>query len=319
MINVERLGVVLSPDRECEAKFNAGMILEGDVVHMLYRWAEHDPDNKESVTYCKDHIRYAKLSKDGKLIKDYDAPVIKSISGEYVGFGAQDPRIVPFEGYYYIFFCDYNLKSARVGISRTKDFITYERLGTIPTLKWDKDAYIFPERINGKIAYIHRFEPDIQIDYFDTFEEMFDENYWNNYDEKIHEQVVLKGEHDWECLKIGGSIPPIKTELGWLFFYHGVSNDRDPFCYRMGACVLDYKNPSKVLARLPYPILQPDEDYEIEGDIHNVVFPQGTYILDDDMYISYGAADKYVALAKIKYSEVINELKKYPVDTSLGG
>lgn len=312
MLKAERLGVLLKPEKN-HSKFNAGMIKTGDRVQMLYRWSESTKvwtGGKTGLLYKQDFIARAELDTDGRLIKDYDEPFIAPFCDENKS-GCQDPRIVPFEGRYYIFYTCWDLNCARVGINVTDDFKSSRHLGIIPTNKWDKDAFILPERVNGKIVYIHRIEPDIQIDYFDSFDDMFNPEYWKSYHEKKHDSVVLKGEQPWENLKVGGSIPPIKTELGWLFIYHGVADDREPFCYRAGAAVLDLENPSKVVARLPYPILEPTEDYEVSGDVDNVVFPQGMYINNGYLYLSYGGADTVVAMCRFDYKELIDELKKH--------
>ena len=315
MIEAERLGIILKPEEQTQAKYNAGMVLEGDTVHMLYRYAEHgmyvNPDPKHistGIVYKVNEIRYAKLDKYCNLIKDYDEPVIQSSNGTGINCGAEDPRIVLFEGQYYIFYCNFADNEARVGIAVTKDFKEYKKLGIIPTKDWDKDAFIFPERVDGKIAYMHRIEPNIQIDYFDSFEDMLSPDSWKAYD--AEKSTVLKSVEPWEGKKMGGSIPPIKTELGWLILYHAVAHDREPSCYRMGACIAEYENPSNIIAKLPYPVFEPEKEYEIIGDIHNVVFPQGGYVLDDKLYISYGAADKYTAVAKLDYVKLIDELKK---------
>lgn len=309
MINIERLGVILKPQDKDHAKFNAGMVKAEDKIHLLYRWSYAPGRNGDlCIKYTKDYIAHAEFDLNGKLIKDSDEPFIAPFN-EFNSTGCQDPRIIEFEGYYYIFYTSWNLICSRVGIARTKDFKTVEHIGVIPTNVWDKDAFIFPERINGKIVYIHRIEPDIQIDFFDSFDEMLDENYWIDYDKRSHEKVILKSKYPWENKKIGGGIPPIKTEIGWLFIYHGVSDDRVPFCYRAGVAVLDINDPRKVIARLPYPILEPVEEYEINGDINNVVFPQGAYIHDGYINISYGCADKVVAMARIRYDELIYTLK----------
>ena len=84
-------------------------------------------------------------------------------------------------------------------------------------------------------------------------------------------------------------------------------------CYRAGAALLDLKNPSKVIARLPYPILEPETDYERKGDVDTVVFPVGGYVYKGDLYISYGGADRCVAIAMIPLDKLLKELEKYPV------
>ena len=314
-------GVLLAPKDENHAKFNAGMVKQGDKVHMVYRWSKQNGiatdanEKKTGIVYLDDFVSYAELTPEGKLVSDLDEQgLIKYyIENPKTPVYAQDPRIVEFEGEYIIFFVSYDLKICRVGMARTKDFKKIEPIGIIPSNDWDKDAFILPERINGKIVYIHRIEPNIQIDYFDSFDEMIDPEYWNHYNEKIHEQVVMKSEYPWENRKIGGSVPPIKTPEGWLFIYHGVADDREPFCYRAGAALLDLENPSKVIARLPYPILEPTEDYEVAGDVPNVVFPVGAYIHEGYVYISYGGADKVVALCRFKYDELMEEFRKNPI------
>jgi predicted GH43/DUF377 family glycosyl hydrolase len=86
-----------------------------------------------------------------------------------------------------------------------------------------------------------------------------------------------------------------------------------PFVYRAGAALLDLENPSKVIARLPYPILEPEEPYELVGDVNNVVFPVGGYVYQGDLYVSYGGADRVVALATVPLAELLEELGKHPV------
>jgi len=105
--------------------------------------------------------------------------------------------------------------------------------------------------------------------------------------------------------------PPVKTAAGWLFTYHGVAPEAGHNVYRMGLALLDLENPSKVIARLPYPVLEPVEAYERVGDIPTVVFPVGAYIHDGQMVISYGAADRVTALASAPVAEILNELGRH--------
>lgn len=314
MVNLERLGVVLEPKQESEAKFNAGMIRQGETVHMLYRFAKTlDYADGKSLVYGANRIHYAKLDIQGNLLEDHDEQPVIAPSSPLDKGGCEDPRIVEFEGAYYVFYSAFDGEICRVGIVKTTDFVTFTKLGVIPTRQWDKDAFILPERINGKIIYIHRIEPNIEIDQFDSIEDMFDESFWEDYDQRIHDQVLLTGVERWENKKVGGSVPPIKTEEGWLMIYHGVADDRDPFCYRAGVALLDSNDPSKIVARLPYPLLEPETDYECFGDVNHVVFPQGAYQQDGWLYLSYGAADKRTALVRLRMNELMDELRHYHV------
>lgn len=327
MIQFQRLGVVLAPDTpeiKTVAKFNAGMARDGDTVHMLFRYAEwrKEFDPARQSNYAVDEMRYAKLSLDGKVLYEAKTALLKPSLPMDVS-GCQDARIVPFEGAYYLFYCGWDKDTApagkdtaRVGVARTTDFTSAEKLGFIQHYAWDKDAYIFPERINGKIALVHRVEPSIQIDYFVSFDQMLRSSTWVGYSKRVEASTVLRAAFPWECGKVGGSVPPIKTEKGWLFIYHAVeafSSTPGDFMYHAGAALLDLHNPSRVIARLPYPVLSPEMDYELHGDVDKVVFPVGGYVYNDDLVISYGGADRVVALAKAPLAELLAELEKYPV------
>ncbi len=74
-------------------------------------------------------------------------------------------------------------------------------------------------------------------------------------------------------------------------------------------------NPKKIIYRSPEPILQPEEYYEVEGWVPEVVFTCGvvpkykdsTEILDenDEILVYYGGVDEVMALAKGKIGDLI--------------
>jgi len=79
------------------------------------------------------------------------------------------------------------------------------------------------------------------------------------------------------------------------------------------AALFDLDDPMKEIARLPYPILVPERDWEIRGDVDNVCFPTGTVVFDDTLYIYYGAGDEVIATGTICLTALLNELLAYPV------
>ncbi len=309
MIKFQRMGIVMKPLKDqfgSFARFNPGVLLQDGIVHMLYRAT--NSDIKDGTNYIS-YIGYAKLDTNTNILYDSNDKVIYPTLPEEMK-GCEDPRIVEFEGSFYVFYTAYDGITARVAIVRTEDFIQYDKMGVIKHFTWDKDAFIFPERINGRIAYLHRISPNIQLDYFDSFDELLSLNAWSDYENKINTSTIMKSEYFWENQKIGASVPPIKTDQGWLLLYHAVD---DKFVYRGSVALLDLNNPSKVIARIPYPLLEPEEEYELYGDVNNVVFPEGAYIFEGQLYIYYGAADKYIAVAKIAIDELLRELHNYPV------
>jgi len=299
---VERpiLESILEHAWESRAVLNPGTVREGDYVHMLYRAVEGDNFST---------LGYAKLDSEGNVIERHKEPVIKRTEN-FESHGCEDPRIIEFDRKYYIFYSAFDGKEVRICAASTEDFKQYKKYGVILPDTWDKDAMIFPELVGNKIIFIHRIEPNIQFAYFDNIEQLLfpDNGYWKKYMPDLEKFTVLKPEFDWEKRKVGAGPPPIKTDHGWLFIYHGVD---DNLVYRAGVALLDLEFPDKVIARYPYPILEPERDYEQKGDVPNVVFPEGTAIFDNKLYVYYGGADKVISLATIDLTELLDGLEKY--------
>jgi predicted GH43/DUF377 family glycosyl hydrolase len=78
--------------------------------------------------------------------------------------------------------------------------------------------------------------------------------------------------------------------------------------------LLDINDPTKVIARLIDPLFIPEFDYELNGVVNNVVFPTGTALFDDELYIYYGAADKCIACASVSLKELLKELLLNKID-----
>lgn len=303
MVKLERVKeVILAPIAEhaweSRAVLNPGVIREGDVIHMLYRAVEGENFST---------LGYAKLDRHGKLLERRPEPAIKREFPQEKQ-GCEDARIVKFDGTYYIFYTAYNGTTVRVAAASTTDFITFHKHGVIIPDINNKDAMMFPERIRGKVVLIHRVEPNIQFAYFESMEQMLsgDKKYWENYLKRIDEFTVMRPQFDWERSKIGAGAPPIRTERGWLLIYHGVDKN---LVYRAGAALLDLENPSRVIGRLPYPILEPERTYELKGDVPNVVFPEGTALFDDELLVFYGGADKVIAMARVNIHELLEAFK----------
>ncbi len=71
----------------------------------------------------------------------------------------------------------------------------------------------------------------------------------------------------------------------------------------------DLDDPSKILCRIPYPLLEPDAPYENEGFKAGVIYACGAVIKQDDLIVYYGAADTTVCAATIELSQLLAQLK----------
>jgi predicted GH43/DUF377 family glycosyl hydrolase len=185
--------------------------------------------------------------------------------------------------------------------------MSYEKHGLVGPDRDDKDFVLFPERVNGKIAMLHRLDSNIQIAYFDNLDALIEsQDFWSNYVTHVNAFEVISPKYQWEEWKVGMGPPPIKTDRGWLVFYHGVNVKR---IYRAGAALLDLDDPTKILARTSEPILEPEMDFEKRGIVPNVVFPTGVVKLNGDLLVYYGGADRITCVTKTPLNDVLDQLE----------
>ncbi|MFV0416644.1 MAG: glycoside hydrolase family 130 protein [Chthoniobacterales bacterium] len=220
---------------------------------------------------------------------------------------AYDPRVCRIDDHYYISWCnDYH--GPTIGLARTDDFKRFEQLENA-FLPFNRNGVLFPKKINGNFAMLSRPSDNGHTPFGDIFySESPDLCYWGK-----HRHVMPSGNLWWESIKIGAGPTPIETEAGWLLLYHGVRSSCNGLVYSMGAALLDLDEPWKVSARLPYPILMPESNYEAVGFVPNVIFPCAALRHGEDknrLTIYYGSADTHIAVAFTYISELIDELLK---------
>jgi beta-1,4-mannooligosaccharide/beta-1,4-mannosyl-N-acetylglucosamine phosphorylase len=77
--------------------------------------------------------------------------------------------------------------------------------------------------------------------------------------------------------------------------------------YRLGVCLLDLADPSRLIARGEDAILWPEHSYEMIGRVGNVVFTCNALVDDDDtVRIYYGAADTCIGLAEGRLTDLVD-------------
>lgn len=223
-------------------------------------------------------------------------------------WGIEDARIVyvPELGKYAVTYTSYSRGGPGVSLALTEDFRHFERFGVIMPPE-DKDAALLPRRIGGHWALIHRpitlqgahiwisYSPDLR--------------HWGSH------KMILQARRGawWDANKIGLSPPVIETPEGWLMLYHGVRQTASGSLYRLGLALFDLETPERCILRSDEWMFGPEEPYEREGDVANVVFPCGYTIEDDGDTINlyYGGADTCIALATGSIREMLEWLKEH--------
>jgi predicted GH43/DUF377 family glycosyl hydrolase len=164
----------------------------------------------------------------------------------------------------------------------------------------NKNACVFPKKFNGQYIILHRLNNGIDLHYHEDLEtldqaELEEETGW-----------IQPRPGKWDSRKIGIAGAPFKTKYGWILLYHGIS-DVDGH-YRLGALLLDLKNPEEILARTENPILEPITEYESVGQVPHVVFSCGVVLHNETIYVYYGGGDTTLNVATVSLKDLIKQL-----------
>nr|WP_294904128.1 hypothetical protein [uncultured Lacibacter sp.] len=338
MIKITKHGIILGKTDlgfESVGVLNPAVITEGNKIHMFYRAVSSG--NYSTIGYCQlsDPLTVSKREVKPALFPQH----------KYEEKGMEDPRIVRIANRYYLTYTAYDGVNALGALALSDNLTDFDKKGIITPqisywdfshlakskaainqkyvrynqhdqtdtlggtqyLVWDKNVIFFPERINGKLHFLHRVRPDIQLVAVTDLDELTSE-FWEQYFISFNDKIVLSAKYKHEVSYIGGGCPPIKTKEGWLLIYHGVHDTVNGYVYSACAALLDLENPQKEITRLPYPLFKPEFDWELKGEVNNVCFPTGSVISNDTLYIYYGAADEQIACASVNLTDLLKEL-----------
>jgi len=343
MVTVTKHGIILDKTKnifENLGVLNPAIYQQGNTVHMLYRAAREG--NFSSVGYCK-------LEGPLKIIERYNEPVfspkesyelhgiedpriVKIEDTFYMTYAAFDgvnvfgayatsKNLINWERGGVITpkftFDEFAQLIEPTSEIISKDHFLFYNLFMHYRLKevmegevyvWDKNLVFFPKKIKGKFALLHRFQPSIQLLYFKDSSELTPE-FWEKYIKNLQRHIIMSPKYKHQNSHIGPGCPPIETEDGWLLIYHSAQYAPQGFVYHACAALLDLENPNKVLRRLRKPLFSPTEPWEKAGYVTNIVFPTGTALFGEELYIYYGTADISVAVASVNINDLLNELK----------
>ena len=270
---------------ESRTVFNCGITQIDGAVVMIYR-AQGTENNVSRLGFA--------VSTDGYIFSRLDRPVFEPADATEVK-GVEDPRITRIGDDYHMLYTAWSPNTIQVAHASTRNFFTWQRHGIVIPGPDNKDAALFPSKVGGRYAMFHRIPPSIWLAYSD------DMIHWGDY-----QKIMDPRPDNWDDLKLGAGGPPIETDDGWLVMYHGVDKGK---VYRLGVALLDRDDPSKVI-NWPKPfVLQPEQPWELTGDIPNVVFTCGTAEIDDRYFVYYGGADKVIAVATASKSELLDFAK----------
>jgi beta-1,2-mannobiose phosphorylase / 1,2-beta-oligomannan phosphorylase len=291
---------ILLPDPssawECYNVFNPGVLYHNGLFHMYYRAQGLDWISR---------IGYA-VSADGQHWNRLREPILAP-SDDMDDRGVEDPRLVEIDGIFYMTYTAYGShfkgrgKPTHSGggilpmVARSSNLLTWERLGPMVRGEDNKDHVLFPRKLGGRFAALHRRYPNVWLAYSDDLQT------WREAD--MAPVYGPRPNNEWDAMSVGSNGPPIETPHGWLCINHAYDHQH---IYRMGVTLLDLEDPSKVIRRPKKPIFWPEQLWELRGDVPNVVFSCANPVRDGQVYLFYGGGDHVIGLATCLLDDLVN-------------
>jgi predicted GH43/DUF377 family glycosyl hydrolase len=282
---------ILSPQGnswESAGTFNPAVVQVGGYFVMIYR-----AQDKEGVS----RLGYAE-SADGIHFTRRPDPVLFSQADYEQGGGVEDPRLVKIGSLYYLTNAGYNKKDAQLCLAVSSDLQDWERKGILlPAYKgnwnvgWTKSGAIVSEKLDGKYWM---YWLGTAADHTDQMglSSSTDLVHWT---EETKTPVLPRRPGKFDSRVVEPGPPPLLTSDSIILIYNGAD---DSLVYRTGIAVFDRKNPRRVLYRSETPVFAPELDWELHGQVPNVVFVEGMVPRGDKFLFYYGGADKFIGVAE---------------------
>ena len=307
----------------------------GGKIHLFYRALGDDGVSRIGYASSYDGINFdERLSYPVYSLKDveykrghssFTSPILPAYNRKLYASGGgwggcEDPRCVLIDGNIYVTFNIFNISNGWRWDALSVAVISIKEENLLKKKWiWDNFSYLsqpgdrqknwvlFPEKFNGKFAIFNNLDKGDPNSVFITYVNKLDTSETPTIKDAPDPQVLPDHVVAWHKRTRSVACPPIKTKEGWLLLYHAMDKDNDNR-YKLGAMLLDLKDPSKVLYRAQHPILEPKEWYENDWK-PGIIYANGAVVKDDKLLVYYGGGDKYVGVASVKLSDLINSIK----------
>jgi len=291
--------------------------LKDGIVAVFYR---AQPNEDPGYPFPRSFIGLALFTPELELLERYPEPVILPSEDPegYDYVGVEDVRITWINDVFYALYCGFDGKNMKVCMAISKDLINWEKLGLVRgdiNSSNNKDAVLFPEKIEGRYFTLHRPMMGSVSD-FSIHLAMSDSptGVWKNCGMVLHSFENPLCEVSW----VGaGSVPIALGDKRFLVFYHtGNYLKSDKREYDTDAAIFNFQsfspdNPTGIVEKRLEHLMVPEVDWEKNSETSlDIVFPEGSYEYHDEIYIVYGAGDRYVSAARVNKKTLLRYLEK---------
>ncbi len=335
---VRRLGVITAEQVSFEnypvphpvKVFNASVLLDGEELSVFSRFILGCHKNTSAILGLRIHVEDVLSGIVSK--KELSARIVVGTDTQYDFWGAEDPRVQKIDGSVYMTYTGRTLwyfeevlpegETQRVvpllALS-TDGFQQWNKIGVLnhsPVLQGEKSKSsknLLLIKRGSTLFVLHR-------PFFQRGSEFLFPAVVSKTNPAILRQSVLTSislnndtivfrpaKFEFKIGWAGTPVPVASDE--YLVFMHGV--DAQIKAYRLFALLLKAeKDRLYPVAVTPHYIMEPKEPHEKYGDRAMVVFCCGAQQLDDQVLLSYGAADAFIGFGCVDLSEILHLLDK---------
>jgi len=299
---------------ESFAAFNGSVVEDNSTTHLLYRAMSQNQriNGKELKLSVVGHAQ----SQDGFNFEKRE--LFLKPEEEWERYGLEDPRITKIDNEFFVFYTALSdfppyPTAIKIGVANFKDFNSPIEKHLVTPFN-SKAMVLFPKKINGKYVALLTANTDIPpsriaMATFENKEEIWSQVYWRKWYQQLDQNALPLQRINSDQLEVG--CVPLETEYGWLLIYAHIQHyyHQESRIFGIEAAMLDRDNPQKIIARYEKPLLVPSEKYEIEGIVQDVVFPSGSLIKNDNLFLYYGATDTTCCVASMPLKNLYKEMR----------
>ncbi len=298
--------------------FNPATVVRNGKVYMIYRAEDtvgkHNGTSRLGLAVSTDGLHFQRRPEpvfypENDSLKKY----------EWEG-GCEDPRVVESpNGVYVLTYTAYDGDKARLCVATSKDLITWQKHGLAfdqyangkYRTMWSKSGAIVckrvgdrmvAQRINGTYWMYWGDQPELHVA---TSTDLL---HWTPLEDASGTPIAVAksrpGTHDVRLIEPGPFA--MLTSAGVLLIYNGmnIAKTGDPSlpegAYAGGQLLFDAKDPARLVDRSDTYFIRPDQPYETDGQVNQVVFLEGLVPFKNRWFIYYGTADSKIGVAVAK-------------------
>jgi beta-1,2-mannosidase len=317
ILSARALTTFFCPVRQAEVRweekdvFNPATVVRGGQVYMLYRAEDtvgkHAGTSRLGLAISRDGIHFDRLPK----------PVFYPANDALKRFewegGCEDPRVVERpDGTYLMTYTAYDGDKARLCVATSRDLRMWRKHGLAfagtYAEGWSKSgavvckrvgSRIVAQRIGGRYWMYWGDQPDLRLaSSSDLIRWTVVETAPGTFRSVAQSR---SGKHDKRLIEPGPYA--LLTDAGIVLLYNGMNDAKTgdsalpEGAYAGGQLLFAANDPARLIDRSETYFIRPDQPYETQGQVNQVVFLEGLVPFRGQWFLYYGTADSKIGVA----------------------